>query len=494
MPSLEDARKHRNTHHRHPHGGLTPPPHHGAGSPHPPAHSSAPKNTKNLSTPPQSKRADSKTDKPTVTLAAAPRVEPLPVQAGPVAYRPSPRKDGGSSGPDLGHPFKASSVRRGDSLWRIAKRELGKGHRWRKIRTAHGSHLTERAAKRLQIGTLVYLPSNSSSQNNLSTPKSVKSSTISYSTTSYTRKPSSNLTTKPVPFVSASSGDLKSQSTSSTALVPTSQKKSGVKSAPLTSRTVDSQKTKRESSIQRSTSTKKNDFDKRSTALSSTARRNPGGQSSSLISTTGSSRTRHESGQKNSQPPASWAGFLVPVLTAQVTQSRVAQAHHVATRVGVPIAEAQSSAAFAGGVRGAVLLKSPSAVNPMVEAFGSPQVRGAAKGAFKVFAPIGIAVDAVQLRSAWKKDNGFGPNVRQAAGGAAGGWVGAAGGVELGAAIGSLVPGVGTVIGALMGGMAGAVMGSGFGKKVAERAEQSFQGEQPQQANNFSRANQYPHW
>lgn len=158
------------------------------------------------------------------------------------------------------------------------------------------------------------------------------------------------------------------------------------------------------------------------------------------------------------------------------------------------MAEVQSSAALAGGGRGAVLLKAPSAVNPMVEAFGSPQVRGAAKGAFKVFAPIGIAVDAVQLRSAWKKDNGFGPNVRQAAGSAAGGWVGAAGGVELGAAIGSLVPGVGTVIGALMGGMAGAVTGSGFGKKVAERAEQSLQGEQPQQTNNFSRANQYPHW
>jgi hypothetical protein len=496
MPSLEDAWKHRNTHHRHPHGGLTPPPHHGAGPSHPPAYSSAPKNTKNLSTPPQSKRADSKTDKPMLTPAAAPRVEPLPVRAGSVAYRPSPRRDGGSSGPDLGHPFKASSIRRGDSLWRIAKRELGKGHRWREIRTAHGSYLTERAAKHLQIGTPIYLPSNSSSQNNLSTPKSARSSTTSYSTTSsYTRKPSSNLTTKPVPFVSASSGNLKSQSTSSTALAPTSsQKKSGIKSAPLDSRTVDTSKTKRESGIQRSISTKKNDFDKRSTALSSTARRNLGGQSSPLISTTGSSRTRRESGQKNSQPPASWAGFPVPVLTAQVTQSRVAQAHHVTTRAGVPMAEEQSGATLAGGVRGAVFLKAPSAVNPMLEAFGSPQVRGAAKGAFKVFAPIGIAVDAVQLRSAWKKDNGFGPNVRQAAGSAAGGWVGAAGGVELGAAIGSLVPGVGTVIGALMGGMAGAVTGSGFGRKVAERAEQSFQGEQPQQANNFSRANQYPHW
>jgi nucleoid-associated protein YgaU len=492
MPSLEDARKNRDKHHRHSHGGLTPPPHHGAGPSHPPAHSSTPKNTKNLATPPQSKRADSKTDKPMVTPAAAPRVEPLPVRAGSVAYRPSPRKDGGSSGPDLGHPFKASSIRRGDSLWRIAKRELGKGHRWREIRTAHGGHLTERAAKRLQIGTPVYLPSNSSSQNNLSIPMRA-TSTPSYSTTSYTRKPSSNLTTKPVPFMPASSGTLKSQSTSSaaTALAPTSQKKSGVKSAPLASKTLDSPKKRHESGIQRSTSTKKNDFDKRSTALSSTSRRNPGGQPNAWLSTTaGSSRTKRESGQKNSQPPASWAGF--PII-AQVAQSRVAQAHHVATRIGAPMAEAQSSAALAGGVRGAVLLKSPSAVNPMVEAFGSSQVRGAAKGAFKVFAPIGIAVDAVQLRSAWKKDNGFGPNVRQVAGSAAGGWVGAAGGVELGAAIGSLVPGVGTVIGALMGGMAGAVAGSGVGRKVAEQAEQSFQGEQPQQkTSNFSRA--YPHW
>jgi hypothetical protein len=481
MPSLEDARKNRDKHHKHFHGGLTPPPHHGAGPSHPPAHSSAPKNTKNPATLPQSKRADSKTDRPTLTPAAAPRVEPLPVQAGPVAYRPSPRKDGGSSGPDLGHPFKASSIRRGDSLWRIAKRELGQGHRWREIRTAHGGHLTERAAKHLHIGTPVYLPSNSS-QNNLSTPMRARSSTPSH-----TKKSSSDLTTKSVPFVPASSGNLKSQSTSSTALAPTSHKKSGVKYAPLASRTVDSPKKRHESGIQ-TTSTKKNDFDKRSTALSSTSRRNPGSQSSPLASTAASSsRTNRESGQRI-PPLASWAG---PV-TAQVTQSRVAQAHHVATRVGVPITEAQS-AAVAGGVRGAVLLKAPSAVNPVAEAFGSSQVRGAAKGAFKVFAPIGVAVDAVQLRSAWKKDSGFGPNVRQAAGSAAGGWVGAAGGVELGAAIGSLVPGVGTVIGALVGGMAGAVTGSGFGRKVAERAEQSFQGEQPQQkTSNFSRA--YPHW
>jgi hypothetical protein len=490
MPSLEDARKHRDKHHRHPYGGLTPPPHYTAGSPHLPAHSSAPKNAKNPSAPPQSKRTDARPDRLTVAPAAAPRVEPLPVRAGSVAYRPSPRKDGGSSGPDLGHPFKASSIRRGDSLWRIAKRELGKGHRWREIRIAHGGHLTERGAKRLQTGTLVYLPVSSSSQNNLSTPKSAKSST-----TSYTRKPSSNLTTKPVPFVSASSGNLKSQSTSSTALAPTSQKKSGVKSTPLALRTVDSQKNRHESGIQRSTPTAKNNLDKRSTALSSSARRNPGNQPTPSTSTTaGSSRAKRESGQRSSPPLALRAGFPVPVLMAQVAQSRVAQAHHVATRAGVPMAEAQSSAALAGGVRGAVLLKAPSAVNPVAEAFGNTQVRGAAKGAFKVFAPIGIAVDAVQLRSAWKKDNGFGPNVLQAAGSAAGGWVGAAGGVELGAAIGSLVPGVGTVIGALMGGMAGAVTGSGFGRKVAERAEQSFQGERPQQTTNFSRANQYPHW
>ncbi len=486
MPSLEDARKHSNKHHKH--GGLTPPPHHAAGSPHPPVHSSAPKNTQKPPTATQTKRTDSKTDRPAVApVSTAPFVEPLYARASsnPVAHRPHPRKPENYSKPNSGHPFKASSVHRGDSLWRIAKRELGSGHRWREIRTAHGGHLTEREAKRLKTGTLVYLPVSSSSQNNLTTPTSAKSSTPSYS-----QKSSNNLTTKPVPFVSASGGNLKTKSTSSTVLA-TTQKKSGVKSAPFVSRTVNSQKTKHESGIQRSTSTKKNDFDKRSTALSSTARRNPEGQPTPLNSTTaGSSRAKRESGQRNSQPSPSWAGF--PVLSTQVTQSRVAQAHHVATRVGVP--EAQSSAALAGGVRGAVLLKPPITVNPVAEAFGSNQVRGAAKGAFKVLAPIGIALDAVQLRSAWKKDHGFGPNVRKVAGSAAGGWVGAAGGVELGAAIGSLVPGVGTVIGALMGGMAGAVTGSGFGKKVAERAEQSFQGERPQQTNNFSRANQYPHW
>jgi hypothetical protein len=377
MPSLEDARKHRNTHHRHPHGGLTPPPHHTAGSPHPPAHSSAPKNTTHPATPPQRKRADSKNDKPMVTPAAAP-LEPLPIRAGSVAYRPSPRRDGGSSGPDLGHSFKASPVRLGDSLWGIAKRKLGSGHRWREIHTARGSRL------------------------------------------------------------------------------------------------IDIPKTKRESGIQRYTPTAKKTFDsRRPTALSFTARRSPGGQSNSWISTTaGSSRTKHESNsQRNSPPPASWAGF--PVLTAQVTHSRVSQVHHVATRVGVPMAEAQSSAALAGGMQGAVLLN-PSAVNPFAEAFGSTQVRGAAKGAFKVLAPIGIAVDAVQLRGAWKKDHGFGPNVRHVAGSAAGGWVGAAGGVELGAAIGSLVPGVGTVIGALVGGMAGAVAGSRVGEEIVKQGEESF--------------------
>jgi hypothetical protein len=487
MPSLEDTRKHRDKHHRNSHGGLTPPPHHAAGSPHPPAHSSAPKNTRNPSAPPQSKRTEARPDRPTVTPAAAPRVETLPVRTGSVTYRPSPRKDRGSSGPDLGHPFKVSSVRRGDSLWHIAKRTLGHGHRWREIRTAHGIRLTEREARRLKVGTPIYLPvSSSSSQNTLSTPTSTKSSTSSYS-----KKSSSNLTTKPVPFIPASDGNLKTKPTSSTSLAPTSQKKAGVKPIPLISTTSKNSGTRRESGIQRSTSTTKKNLDSRSTALSSTARRNPEGQPTPLNSTTaGSSRNKRESGQKNSQPPVSWAGF--PVLSTQVAHSRVAQAHHVTTRVGV--LEAQSSAALAGGVRGAILLKPPITVNPVAEAFGSNQVRGAAKGAFKVLAPIGIAVDAVQLRSAWKKDHGFGPNVRQVAGSATGGWVGAAGGVELGAAIGSLVPGVGTVIGALVGGMAGAVSGSRLGEKVVERGEQSFQGERTQQSNNFSRVNQYPHW
>jgi hypothetical protein len=495
MPSLEDARKNRDRHHKHPNGGLTPSPHHSAGSPHAaPVHSSTPKNTQKPPTVAQIKRTDSKTDKPAVAPFPLILVEPFPVQRGAnisnVAYRPSPRKPGSSSKPTSGHPFKAASVHRGDSLWRIAKRELGSGHRWREIRTAHGGHLTERGAKRLQIGTPIYLPSSStsSSQNNLSTPTSATSSVSGYS-----KKSSNNLTTKPVPFTPASDGNLKTKPTSSTALAPTSQRKPGVKPAPLISTASKNSGTRRESGIQRYTPTVKKNLDSRSTTLSSTARRNPGGQPIPFtLTNSGGSRAKRESSQMSSQPPASWAGF--PVLTAQVTQSRVAQAHHVATRVGSPISKVQSSAALAGGVRGAVLLKPPSTINPVVEAFGNTQVRGAAKGAFKVLAPIGLAVDAVQLRSAWKKDHGFGPNVRKVAGSATGGWVGAAGGVELGAAIGSLVPGVGTVIGALVGGMAGAVTGSRFGEKVAERGEQSFQGERTQQTNNFSRANQYPHW
>ena len=50
------------------------------------------------------------------------------------------------------------TVRSGDTLSEIARRELGDGNRWREIKKADGSTFTEAEAKRLQVGMSVYLP------------------------------------------------------------------------------------------------------------------------------------------------------------------------------------------------------------------------------------------------------------------------------------------------------------------------------------------------
>jgi hypothetical protein len=87
--------------------------------------------------------------------------------------------------------------------------------------------------------------------------------------------------------------------------------------------------------------------------------------------------------------------------------------------------------------------------------------RGGLRGASRVLAPIGIALDTYALVDAYNADGGeFGENFRSTAGGVVGGWGGAAAGAAAGAAIGSVIPGVGTVVGGVVGGVIGGFGGS----------------------------------
>ncbi|OUL34137.1 ParB/Srx family N-terminal domain-containing protein [Nostoc sp. 106C] len=52
----------------------------------------------------------------------------------------------------------AVSLRQGDTLWEVAEKKLGSGDRWGELRKADGSRFTSQEAKRLPIGTRVYLP------------------------------------------------------------------------------------------------------------------------------------------------------------------------------------------------------------------------------------------------------------------------------------------------------------------------------------------------
>jgi hypothetical protein len=101
---------------------------------------------------------------------------------------------------------------------------------------------------------------------------------------------------------------------------------------------------------------------------------------------------------------------------------------------------------------------------------GTTLGRGGAalRGIGRVARPVGIVMDAIDLRSAYQADGGrIGQNTGRAAsgivGGAAGGW----GGAAAGAAIGTMIfPGVGTVIGGLIGGIGGAFAGDAAGKGI----------------------------
>ena len=86
----------------------------------------------------------------------------------------------------------------------------------------------------------------------------------------------------------------------------------------------------------------------------------------------------------------------------------------------------------------------------------------------RVARPVGIALDAIDLGSAFQADgNRIGKNTGRAAsgiaGGALGGWAGAAGGAAIGTAI---LPGPGTVAGGLIGGLLGAYGGDLAGRGI----------------------------
>jgi len=94
----------------------------------------------------------------------------------------------------------------------------------------------------------------------------------------------------------------------------------------------------------------------------------------------------------------------------------------------------------------------------------------------KVARPVGIAMDAVQIGSAFRADgNRVGENTARAAtnlaGGAAGGWGGAAAGAAIGTAI---FPGVGTVVGGVIGGIGGALAGEAVADKAFSAVKDFF--------------------
>lgn len=60
--------------------------------------------------------------------------------------------------PSVPERSPAVSLRRGDTLWEVAQKQLGNGNRWRELRKADGSQFTEKETRRLTVGTQVHLP------------------------------------------------------------------------------------------------------------------------------------------------------------------------------------------------------------------------------------------------------------------------------------------------------------------------------------------------
>lgn len=106
-------------------------------------------------------------------------------------------------------------------------------------------------------------------------------------------------------------------------------------------------------------------------------------------------------------------------------------------------------------------------------------LRGAGRvleGVGKVARPVGIALDAIEIGSAFKADgNKVGANTGRAVSGVAGGALGGWGGAVGGAAIGTMIlPGVGTVVGGLIGGAIGAFAGDQAGKGLFDTVKGWF--------------------
>lgn len=91
----------------------------------------------------------------------------------------------------------------------------------------------------------------------------------------------------------------------------------------------------------------------------------------------------------------------------------------------------------------------------------------------KVFKPIGIVTDALDLKNSFQKDgNTVGKETIKTAAGITGGWGGAVAGAEVGAltgaALGTVVPVVGNVVGGVVGGFIGGIAGAYGGSTLGK--------------------------
>ncbi len=50
------------------------------------------------------------------------------------------------------------TIKKGDTLFSIAQRKLGDGHRWTEIKKSDGTKFTEAEARQLQAGQKIFLP------------------------------------------------------------------------------------------------------------------------------------------------------------------------------------------------------------------------------------------------------------------------------------------------------------------------------------------------
>ncbi len=117
----------------------------------------------------------------------------------------------------------------------------------------------------------------------------------------------------------------------------------------------------------------------------------------------------------------------------------------------------------------------PPKINPPVRPpVRPPALSGALNIGSKIARPLGLVTDVIDLKNAYDEDGGFGKNFQETAGGVAGGWGGAAAGAAAGAALGSVVPGFGTVAGGIVGGVIGGIGGSAAGEGIVKGVRDFF--------------------